>query len=73
MSKPADGPAFPWSNDVKEYPGMMLRDYFAAKAMQSMNMSREEAGRQGFGYESVQSIATRAYQIADAMLAERAK
>jgi hypothetical protein len=47
--------------------GMYLRDYFAAKAMQSIvnnYMVSQDAGLE---------IATKAYEIADAMLKERNK
>lgn len=55
-----------------------LRDYFAAKAMTGL-MSNEEAIQRfrnmsmSEGFEASTLMATAAYQIADAMLAERAK
>jgi hypothetical protein len=57
------GPAFPTnlSDD-----GMSLRDYFAAKAMQSIMAD----GKQYSGFDE---IAEYAYEVADAMLAERSK
>ena len=45
------------------YPGMTLRDYFAAKALATDCASTSSSARR----------ATWAYSIADAMLAERAK
>ena len=45
--------------------GMTLRDYFAAKAMQSMN-SRED-----YAYTPADAIALDAYALADAMLKAR--
>ena len=48
--------------------GMSLRDYFAAKAMQSLMLDREFLLR-GNGRD----VAGSAYEYADAMLAERAK
>lgn len=68
-------PAFPytaktlvgWANDgtpnhiEDTHPGMTLRDYFAAKAMQM------QAGH------TREHIAAEAYRLADAMLAERNK
>jgi hypothetical protein len=62
------GPAFPFSGEPGVEPGcsgMTLRDYFAAKAMQSMN-SRED-------YQDVSavSIAIDAYALADAMIQAR--
>ncbi len=60
------GPAFPdpqenWRSEK----GITLRDYFAAKAMQSMN-SRED-----YRDASVSAIALDAYVLADAMIYAR--
>lgn len=57
-------------------PGMSLRDYFAASAIGAV--IRQCAGDAAFGYpEGVESMeqlfAQKAFAIADAMLAERAK
>lgn len=49
-----------------QYYGMSLRDYFAAKAMQGM-ISQDVAFVYG------KDVAACAYEIADAMLKERAK
>lgn len=67
------GPAFPTGEKldpqdgrVQQYmvPGMSLRDYFAAKAMQAIfDGSRLPA--------SASDVAKQAYQIADAMLRAR--
>lgn len=65
--------AFPISTiDGYTHYGMTLRDYFAANALNGLlahGVQRHEAG------ESARSdwYASTAYQIADAMLAERAK
>ena len=67
------GPAFPTGTGVTPYnSGMTLRDYFAAKAMQSY------AGDEAFGDACTfmgkdfnEEIARTAYQIADAMLKAR--
>ena len=56
------GPAFP----VAGYQGMTLRDYFAAKAMQSL-LASIEAGNE----HQVSLIPNIAYEMADAMLKER--
>lgn len=60
-------PAFPldyvWPTPDKEYNGMTLRDYFAAKAMQAL------IDNDGLFSE----IPTQAYALADAMLAAREK
>jgi hypothetical protein len=47
------------------YPGISIRDYFAAKAMQSMN------GRQDYLDAPASAIALDAYALADAMLKAR--
>ena len=63
MSKNDGGPAFPSSivDDSLHVPGMTLRDYFAAKAMQGlMQYAYTHADR-----------ASVAYKVADAMLKER--
>lgn len=50
-------------------PGMSLRDYFAGEALQMiMAWSHNK-----FPTPSTQQVAGAAYEIADAMLAERAK
>ena len=72
------GAAFPTGTGVTPYnPGMTLRDYFAAKAMQTMAFHR----RNQFETDNVDMsdwdeffpiIAQEAYSIADAMLKARA-
>lgn len=61
--------AFPVPNDanVNGDPGMTLRDWFAGQAMQGICAHVDSWGL------SVPGIADQAYEIADAMLAERAK
>lgn len=65
------GPAFPsaggWSPDGAPVLGMSLRDYFAAVAL--AKCLEEVWGEE----DGMPSAAADAYQIADAMLAERAK
>ncbi len=91
MSKENGGAAFPHGvteryQDVygeehtSEYsqPGMTLRDYFAAKAMQAMisgYLSNEKSSESGFKlYEGDHVYAAgAAYSVADVMLAERNK
>lgn len=76
MSKDTGGPAFPTTheepapynghnNGIKCVidQGMTLRDYFAAKAMQGL-LSGDVLGEDA-------DIAGAAYEVADAMLAER--
>jgi hypothetical protein len=74
MSENTGGPAFPHIKEVKKengntnsiewFPGMTLRDYFAAKSIYFLSASGIDAP----GY-----IAVKAYEIADAMLKEREK
>ena len=72
MNKTENPQAFPWANDAdKQYnwinKGMTLRDYFAAKAMQSF---LDEVGS-GSDQRFYKDIAIGAYQVADAMLKAR--
>lgn len=66
MSNNTGGPAFPYEernhegNPVRDYFGMTLRDYFAAKAMQEW-----------VGVCDPKEGAFRAYEWADAMLLAR--
>lgn len=64
---PSPGVVLPHGGQQGAYEGMSLRDYFAAKAMQSM-VTAEYASAVGFAAWSED-----AYRMADAMLAERAK
>lgn len=67
MTKIKDGgPAFPISvmgETIKRCDGMSLRDYFAAKAMLGLDVTRYAGG--------YTLLAENAYKMADAMLAER--
>lgn len=75
MSAPIDdgGPAFPTENERQTGPhsyhwtGMTLRDWFAGKALTSMNYDWFDSFRRS------QEMAEEAYNIADAMLAARNK
>ena len=60
------GPAFPLDRDCCNV-GMTLRDYFAAKAMQSLLVGIE------CGPDDVASVVASAYILADAMLKARTK
>lgn len=70
------GPAFPaqeFNADLSI--GMSLRDYFAAKAMQGL-LSNETAVSNLYnvlGDDFPKGLATKCYQMADAMIAERGK
>jgi hypothetical protein len=67
MNRLNDMPAFPIPESRRLVPelGMSLRDYFAAKAMQSQIQCGDFIARQ--------HTACWAYEMADAMLAERDK
>ena len=72
MTTNTGGPAYPTSNYGAIVPistgyseGMTLRDYFAAKAMQSILVGIE------CGPDDVASVVASAYIIADAMLKAR--
>ena len=56
------GPAFPTHLNLTQ--GMTLRDYFATKAMQGLLADSEVSG-------TPEEFATRAYNMADAMLQAR--
>ena len=58
------GPAFPPSNPGYAQ-GMTLRDYFAAKAMQTYMISET------WNPDTYKNAARLAYRVADAMLKER--
>jgi hypothetical protein len=66
MSEIKDGgPAFPVNTaDISEV--LLMRDYFAAKAMQALVPELDS-------YKSYRYLASDAYKLADAMLAEREK
>lgn len=77
------GPAFPVSTSdprighqdgygTWQFPGLSVRDYFAAKALCGMEITAEGTMGGSFFY-SPSALATRAYAIADAMLIERDK
>ena len=72
MIKPDGGPAFPIPLHSEKCPcpcgnpGMTLRDYFAAKAMNGLQSQIIQAR-----VENVEDLVRRSYEIADAMLKER--
>jgi hypothetical protein len=82
MSKDNGGPAYPtieanYHNENMRCEGMTLRDYFAVKAMNALIVNNEIAKRivskDMSGSQGYQAIAREAYNMADAMLLERAK
>lgn len=67
MSKDTGGPAFPQAEDESGWEGMTLRDYFAAKAMQSILL-----GLMNHKFDiQYDEIASMAYGQADAMIEAR--
>jgi len=76
MNKPNNPPAFPSGYDVPENPGMSLRDYFAARGMETlMTKVVSELGSKHRSIEEAQKIknvyASMCYAMADAMLKAR--
>ena len=74
MSKKTGGPAFPHGQLRDEYNGMTLRDYFAAKAMQSLltlEITAETIDRYERDMLGSPSISLTSYAVADAMLKAR--
>ena len=74
------GPAFPGGVAGEEYgdhqgepmnDGMLLRDYFAAKALCNLNFTYNEDGLCEPTKRGLLGMARAAYQIADAMLEAR--
>jgi hypothetical protein len=69
-------PAYEWNKahgQMMAVGGMNLRDYFAAKAMESdiANWSIEAEKTREIGFWRYDEIATRAYAMADAMMKAR--
>jgi hypothetical protein len=78
MSEKDDEPinaAFPTQDASAYYHGMMLRDYFAAQALNGLLSDAESitAMREKYGRKVTVRLAAACYSFADAMLAERAK
>lgn len=73
------GPAFPLENPrqledgalFKQFPGMSLREYFAGQAL--VGFLAAHAGPEDIGIPAAEHTARRAYEFADAMIAERSK
>ena len=61
------------SYDFVDGPGMTMRDYFAAKTMHAVLNALVINENGPTNAEELASLATRSYQMADAMLAEREK
>jgi hypothetical protein len=68
--------AFPWTHDNVTCTGMTLRDYFAAQSIQTaMQMVKHDFKKdeQDFFWNPIEReiVASRTYQLADAMLKAR--
>ena len=61
------GSAFPVPDDASDIPGMTLRDYFAAHAMQAIIITAKDPDSE----EMTLFIGDYAYQVADFMLDAR--
>jgi hypothetical protein len=76
MNIETGGPAFPhpagWRRDPEVSDGMTLRDYFAAKAMQSFITQGPVQHEPRFAAYA-KNVATVAYFMADAMLTARGR
>jgi hypothetical protein len=73
-NKPENPMAFPYSGEYghpASCGGMTLRDYFAAKAMQSYLSAQYFIGKDGEKECSDINICNEAYRIADTMLKQR--
>ena len=66
-AKDDGGPAFPTDNTSTGYCGMSLRDWFAGQALADCVAMLLD------GYQDAATIASACYELAAAMLAERAK
>jgi hypothetical protein len=84
MNKPDGGPAFPCENDplafaqsggtMRTPQGMTLRDYFAAAALPvCLDLQLAATRATGDTTNAARKTAMAAYNLADAMLAERTK
>lgn len=77
MSKEFVEPAFPISSEILGHSaGMTLRDYFAAKAANGLCANHswlQETFNTVGGDEAINVVAKASYELADAMLLERAK
>ena len=76
MKPNTGGPAFPtevWDNEGVPHhtEGMTLRDYFAAKAMQSTLADNAYVERTETASEWLAMVAKASYEMADAMLKAR--
>jgi hypothetical protein len=70
--KPTGGPAFPTDpSRYKQFPGMDLRDYFAAQALPALITFAGTASGVEATKEAMKLVVESAYAMADDMIAER--
>ena len=69
MTTLSEEPAFPVNGATSWYPGMTLRDYFAAQAMQGLAVFLYDGGYSDDG--QISHGTEIAYQVADAMMEAR--
>jgi hypothetical protein len=72
MTMREEDPAFP-TFGPRENSGMSLRDYFAGQALPAAVGALNSGGMLTVRGEQLETVAKYAYDMADAMLAERAK
>jgi hypothetical protein len=69
---PAFPVAFKWGDELSQYNGMTLRDYFAAKAMQGLMHNYHPCDfLENKNY--LEDISMASYQMANAMMKERSE
>ena len=70
-----DTPAFPvafkWGEELNQYNGMTLRDYFAAKAMQGQLSILENVTALAREQIKLEDVCIASYEVADAMMKAR--
>lgn len=68
---PAFPVAFKWGNELSQYNGMTLRDYFAAKALQAQLSIFENATALAREQVKLEDFCIASYEVADAMMKAR--
>jgi len=64
-------PAFPLPHGTQAFPGITIRDYFAAAALSGELASQSEQGGWINSNDCIRCVAEKCYRIADAMLKAR--
>jgi hypothetical protein len=71
MNAPAFPVAFKWGEELSQYNGMTLRDYFAAKAMQGQLSIFENVTALSREQIKLEDVCIASYEVADAMMKAR--